>query len=129
MDWLTKHRLLLYYFTHKVRVNSPGQPSVVFHGKKQGLACYLVLAIEATKLLQWACEAYLAWVQNTQMTPKHRVQAPRVVRKFMDVFSPELPNLLPSQEVNFFIELVLGTATISIFPYRMAPAKLRELKI
>ena len=51
MDWLTEHRVTMNYFNLKVMVNSPGQPRVVFHGEKQGLACCLVSAMEATKLL------------------------------------------------------------------------------
>ena len=86
-------------------------------------------AIEANKLLPRGCEAFLAWVQDTQITPKRRVQAPRVVRDFKDVFPQELPGLLPPREVDFSIELVLGTTLISIPPYRMAPVKLRQLNV
>ena len=86
-------------------------------------------ALEADKLLQVGCEAFLAWVQDTQITPNHRVQAPRVVWEFMDVFLQELQGLPSFQEVDFFIELVPGTAPISIAPYRMAPAELKELKL
>ena len=110
-------------------INSPGQPSVRFRGEKQGLAYYLVSAIEADKLLQGGCEAFLAWVQDTQIPPKRRVQAPRVVRKFMDVFPQELPGLPPPREVDFTIKLAPRTAPISFPPYSMAPAELSELKV
>ncbi|KAA3467535.1 glucose-6-phosphate 1-dehydrogenase, cytoplasmic-like [Gossypium australe] len=45
-----------------------------------------------------------------------------------DVFPEELPRLPPIREVEFAMELVLGTSPISIAPYRMAPTKLKELK-
>lgn len=51
----------------------------------------------------------------------------RTVRDFLDVFL-ELPGLPPNQEVEFEIELLLGTATVSIAPYRMAQKELAELK-
>jgi len=40
----------------------------------------------------------------------------------------EVPGLSPDREIEFAIELVPGTAPISKAPYRMAPAKLAELK-
>ncbi|KAG8485768.1 hypothetical protein CXB51_019099 [Gossypium anomalum] len=51
-----------------------------------------------------------------------------VVREFSDVFPEELPRLPPIREVEFSIDLLPGTAPISISPYRMAPTELKELK-
>ncbi|XP_059295585.1 uncharacterized protein LOC132048921 [Lycium ferocissimum] len=51
-----------------------------------------------------------------------------VVRKFADVFPVELPGMPPHRDIDFWIDLDPGTSPISITPYRMAPAELRELK-
>ncbi|XP_024018582.1 uncharacterized protein LOC112090759 [Morus notabilis] len=51
-----------------------------------------------------------------------------VVDEFADVFPDELPGLPPNREIEFCIDLVLGTAPISIPPYRMTPAEMRELR-
>ncbi|WVZ97665.1 LOW QUALITY PROTEIN: hypothetical protein U9M48_043179, partial [Paspalum notatum var. saurae] len=51
-----------------------------------------------------------------------------VVREFPDMFPEELPGLPPDRNVEFSIELVLGTAPVSRRPYRMAPNELKELK-
>ena len=56
------------------------------------------------------------------------VSSVHIVREFVDVFPEDLPSLPLVKEVDFGIELELGTAPISKAPYRMAPAKLRELK-
>jgi hypothetical protein len=50
------------------------------------------------------------------------------VCEFPDVFPDELPGLPPNREIEFEIELVLGTAPISRRPYRMPPDELAELK-
>ena len=52
-----------------------------------------------------------------------------IVRDYSDVFLKELESLLPNREVEFKIDLVLGTAPISKTSYRMALVKLKELKI
>ena len=52
-----------------------------------------------------------------------------VVSEFLDVFLDELPGLPPDREIEFKIELLLGTALISRRLYRMPPNELAELKI
>ena len=51
-----------------------------------------------------------------------------IVRDFPNVFPGELPGLPPKREVEFTIELVLGTTPILKAPYRIAPLELKELK-
>ena len=47
---------------------------------------------------------------------------------FPDVFPEELPGLPPDREIEFCIDVVPGTVPISLPPYRMALAELKELK-
>ena len=51
-----------------------------------------------------------------------------VVREFLDLFSEDLLGLPPDREIEFCIDLLLGTTLISISPYRMAPVELKDLK-
>jgi len=51
-----------------------------------------------------------------------------IVRDFPDVFPEDLPGLPPDRDVQFSIELKLGTAPISRRAYRMAPKEQAELK-
>jgi hypothetical protein len=52
-----------------------------------------------------------------------------MVEEFMDVFPEELPGMPPEREVEFYIDLIPGTAPIAKRPYRMAPTELAELKL
>jgi hypothetical protein len=52
-----------------------------------------------------------------------------VVEEFMDVFPEELPGMPPEREVEFYIDLIPGTAPIAKRPYHMAPTELAELKL
>jgi len=45
------------------------------------------------------------------------------------VFPEELTGLPPDRDVEFAIDLLPGTASISKALYRLAPAEMRELKI
>ena len=52
-----------------------------------------------------------------------------MVRHFPDVFPDDLPGLPPDRDVEFTMDLLPVTDPISLVPYRMAPAELRELNI
>ncbi|XP_058217457.1 uncharacterized protein LOC131328537 [Rhododendron vialii] len=58
-----------------------------------------------------------------------RGELPLVVCDFPDVFPEELLGLPLEREVEFTIELLPGTAPISVPPYHFAPSELRELKV
>ncbi|WMV46525.1 hypothetical protein MTR67_039910 [Solanum verrucosum] len=51
-----------------------------------------------------------------------------VVSEFPEVFPNDLPRVPPEREIDFGIDIIPDTQTISIVPYRMAPAELKELK-
>ena len=52
-----------------------------------------------------------------------------VVNEFQDVFPDDLHGVPPPREIEIAIDLEPDTRPISIPPYRMAPAELKELKL
>ena len=52
-----------------------------------------------------------------------------IVNAFQDVFTEDLLGIPPVREIDFGIDLEPDTKPISIPPYRMAPAELKELKL
>jgi hypothetical protein len=52
-----------------------------------------------------------------------------VVREFADIFPKELPRISLKRELEFTIDLKLGTEPIARMPYRMSTPKLQELRI
>ena len=51
-----------------------------------------------------------------------------VVSELSEVFRTNLPRLPPDRDIDFCIDVDTGTQPISIPPYRMAPAEVKELK-
>jgi hypothetical protein len=51
-----------------------------------------------------------------------------VVCEYVDVFPYKLPGMPPDRDIEFAIELQLGTTPISKRPYRMPSTELAELK-
>ena len=87
----------------------------------------MISALETKRLLLKGCESYLAHVVDTLVTGIKLENVP-VICEFFDVFPKELSGLPPDRELEFGIEVLLGSAPIFIPPYRMTPMELKELK-
>ena len=127
MDWLSRHRATLDCYKKEVKLHGPGKLEVKFRGLRRELSSCMISAMTAQKMLRKGCQGYLAYVVETGKEETILDEIP-VVRKFPDVFPDDIAGLPPEREVEFTIDLISGTEPISIPPYRMAPAELRELK-
>ncbi|WRX26676.1 Reverse transcriptase domain - like 10 [Theobroma cacao] len=128
MDWLTAHRVNVDYFRKEVILQNSERAEIVFAGERRILPSCVISAIKASKLVQKGYPAYLAHVIDASNGEPKLEDIP-IVSEFSDVFLDELPRLSPYRELEFPIDLLLGTAPISIPPYRMASAELKELKV
>ena len=78
-------------------------------------------------MLRKGYQGYLALVRDTA-AEKPSISDVPVACEFPDIFPDELPGLPPHREIEFYIDVVSDTASISMPPYRMATAELKELK-
>ena len=127
MDWLAANYCSMDCFCKEVIFRRPGLPVVVFYGERRRAPSGLIFAISAKYLLQKGCTGYLAHVVDTRSSEMGLEDVP-VVRDFPNVFPDDLPGLPPEREMDFPIDLVPSTTPISLPPYIMAPAELKELK-
>ena len=127
MDWLSKHRATLDCYKKEVRLVRPEEPGVIFKGIRREIAPSLINPMTASKMLRKGCQGYLAFVVDRRQEGTWLEDIP-IVKEFPDVFPDDILGLPLDREVEFIIDLIPGTEPISIPPYRMAPAELRELK-
>lgn len=85
------------------------------------------MAYIGEKLIRKGYTAYLAHVIDTQMAKSDQGNVP-IVREYLDVFLEELSRLPPKREIEFTIEVVLVTTSISQTLYLMALSELKKLK-
>ncbi|XP_070002081.1 uncharacterized protein [Nicotiana sylvestris] len=78
-------------------------------------------------MIRKGCIYHLVRVTDTT-TEVPTLESLPIVNEFPGVFSDELPGIPPDREINFGIDMIPGTQPISVPPYRMAPAELKELK-
>jgi hypothetical protein len=126
MDWLAKHRALVNYWGKKIMFDLDEEVGLVFQGDKIGSPSIMLSAL-SRKIARKGVQCYLAYIVDIEKEIPQLDQVP-IVREFIDVFPDDLLRLPPYKEIEFCIDLVLSTEPISMAPYRMAPAELRELK-
>ena len=126
MDWLSKHGATLDCYKKEVRLVRLDEPGVIFRGIKREIAPSLINAMTTLKMMQKGCQGYLAFVVDKRQEGTRLEDIP-IVKEFPDVFPDDISDLPLDREVEFTIDLIPGTEPISIPPYRMAPAELREL--
>ena len=127
MDWLSRHKATLDCYKKEVKFHRPGKLEVKFRGIRRELSSNIISAMAAQRMLRKGCQGYLAYVVETENEGILVDEIP-VVREFPDVFLDDIAGLPLDRELEFTIDLIPRTKPISIPPYRMAPAELRELK-
>ena len=73
----------------------------------------------------------MGWLASLTLEDEVRqnLSLPMVVCEYEDVFLDELLGLPPHKDIDFIIELHLGTSPVSMTPHRMALVELQELKV
>lgn len=126
MDWLEKY--MAHLDCHRGRVlfeNDEG--SIVYQGIIPTPGSLVISAIQAGKMVEKGCEAYLARITTVEVGPYAELCDILAVSEFEDVFRA-LTGFPTTRSVPFTIELEPGTALISKAPYPISPAEKAELK-
>jgi hypothetical protein len=106
MRWMKMHKAILDIAARVVHLDSPMYGKVIFH-------LHVIARIKAS----------LHHVVELKPEDIH------VVREFSDVFSYDLPGMLPKRAIEFNIELQPDTAPIAKALYKTSHVELPELKI
>ncbi|KAA3467104.1 alcohol-forming fatty acyl-CoA reductase-like [Gossypium australe] len=122
-DCLVEHRVNLDYAAKRVTLRTDENGEVIMVDYLSNV----ISALLADKVVRKGCQTYLAFVFDF-IPAKLSIRYIRTVRDFPNVFPEELPEINPDREVEFGIDLLPGTAPVSIAPYRMALKEFVELK-
>ena len=124
MDWLTAHRVVIDCDSKRVTSYTSDHVCVLFQGDKHDVMP------QAVYDSRWHGQLMGLLASLTlENEARQKLSLPRVVCEYKDVFLDELPGLPQHRDVDFTIELHLGTSPISMTPHRMALAELQELKV
>jgi len=115
MDWLSNNHVII----------DCGWRSLVFP-KHEGLE--LILAQRAINEVEAGTTCFMIVAHTEKNSTTEKISVIPIVEECADVFPDEIPELPPSRDVDFTIDLIPGAGLVSMAPYRMAPTELAELK-
>ena len=127
MDWLSKHRAIIYCGQKIVVLRCSDQTEVIVQGIGSSVMSHVISTMQARTIMKKGCETFLALILDSKRGQVDVEKIP-IEREFPDVFPEELPGIPLEREVDLTIEIVPGTVPMSRAPYRMAPTELKELK-
>jgi len=125
MDWLAACYANIDCRAKIVRFYFPGEPVLEWKGNAATPKGKFISYLRARKLIAKGCIYHIVHVHDIDkelMT----LQSIPIVNEFPMVFPDDLPGIPPEREIDFAIDLLPDKQPISIPPYRMAPAELRN---
>ncbi|KAH0632992.1 hypothetical protein KY284_035778 [Solanum tuberosum] len=127
ITWLSSYYVVLNFNTKSLTLEIPGREKLEWKGVYKSKPSNVISYIWARKLVGQGCLAYLTHMWDVEVESPS-IESIHVVSKFREVFPTDLSGMPADKYIDFCIDLEPGTRPISIPPYRMAPAELRELK-
>ncbi|GKE30917.1 putative reverse transcriptase domain-containing protein, partial [Tanacetum coccineum] len=132
MDWMAEHRAEVVCYEKYIRVPY-GNNMLIIQGERSGVKneskLEVISSIRTQRYFEKGCQVFLIQMMKKEETKasKRRIKDMPVVKDFLEVFSKDLPGLPLTRQVEFHIELIPRAAPVARVPYRLAPAKMKEL--
>ncbi|GKF62782.1 hypothetical protein Tco_0182836 [Tanacetum coccineum] len=133
MDWLAKYQAIIVCVEKIVRIPWENETLIVrSDGSDQGNETHLniISCTKTQKYMLKGCPIFLAHVTTKDIedkSEKKRLEDVSIVQYFLEVFPKDLPDLPPTRQVEFQIDLIPGAAPVARAPYRLAPSEMKEL--
>ncbi|XP_024025887.1 uncharacterized protein LOC112092890 [Morus notabilis] len=127
MDWLSEYRAIVDCYRMRVTLMTKFGTLISYQADLNPVLGERLLKYSVGGQRNLACFSSLLALEGELEVTGDSAGIP-VVDEFTDIFPDELSGLPPDREIEFCIDLVPGTAPISIPPYRMASAEMKELR-
>ncbi|GJZ39359.1 putative reverse transcriptase domain-containing protein [Tanacetum coccineum] len=131
---ITPSTLRFIIMSRENRSYSLGNETLIVRGDEsdRGNETHLniISCTKTQKYMLKGCPIFWAHVttkKTEDKSEKKRLEDVPIFRDFPEVFPEDLSSLLPTRQVVFQIDLILGDAPLAWAPYRLAPSEMKEL--
>jgi hypothetical protein len=128
MDWLEKHHVVLDCHNKTFTCLDGNRKQSTVKGVPRPISIREISSLQLKRCFRKGCQLYAAHVEEPDNTKGPSLEDFLVLQEFEDVFQ-EITGFLPRREIDFSIDLVLGTVSVSKTPYRMSTTELKELQM
>ncbi|XP_070055774.1 uncharacterized protein [Nicotiana tomentosiformis] len=125
MDWLSPYHAILNCHTKTITLAMQGFSQLEWRGTLDYISSKVVSFLKAQRMVEKECDAYQAFVRDVSVDAPN-IESLLIVRDFLDVFPADISGMPPDRDIDFDIDLLLGTHPISIPLYRMVPTELKD---
>ncbi|XP_070054991.1 uncharacterized protein [Nicotiana tomentosiformis] len=108
MDWLSRYHAILDCPAKTVNFVMPELPRLEWKGSSVSASSRVISFLKARYIVEKGCLYYLAYIWDTTAETTTIDSVP-IVREFTDVFPSDLPSMPSDRDIDFCIDLALGT--------------------
>ena len=127
MYGLTTHRAILDCYNKTYTCLDEEGNKVIVKGIHKPIYLRNVTTLQLKKCFRKGCQIYAAHMEESK-EKKPQLQDYPILHEFVDVFL-QIPGMNPRRNIDFTIDLVLGTVPSSKVPYRMSTLEFKELQM
>ncbi|XP_070040949.1 uncharacterized protein [Nicotiana tomentosiformis] len=120
MDWLSPCHTIMDCHAKTMKLAILGFPRIEWRGSLDYVPSRVISYLKRQQIVGKRCLAYLAFVRDVGVDTL-TIESVLIVHDFLNVFLAELLSIPPHWDIDFGIDLVSGTQSISIPSYRMTP--------
>ena len=129
MDWLEQHNVMLDFLHNSMFCTDSQGNQVKIQGLPKKVSTRNISSVQAKKLFRKGCKLFVVNIQDIEVEIEQHIEEFPVLAEFKDVSPEEIPRLPLKRDLDFPIELTLGSVSDLKSPYRMSAPKLVELKL
>jgi hypothetical protein len=128
MDWLDQHHALMDCCNKRFTCLNEEGNQVTIQVIPRAVAVREISTMQLKKCYQKGCQLIAAREEEASRDVVSNLEDHKVLKKFKDIFQ-EVPGLPPKRDIDFSINLMHGTTSVSKAPYRMSTPEMKELQL
>ena len=121
MDWLEKYKVVMNWFDKTFTNVDEDKIVRKVNGFSKPISLRKIYALKLRTCLSKGSNIYGVNIADILLNENLKsIRDHPVLSEFMDVFPEDIPWILPPWEIDFFVEIIHGSAPTSKVPYRMS---------